>query len=235
MTGRATAMDMVVERRLEKLCLRYQFKALPEFLAEVEPAAGVGMYRVNVSCNGEPRYTLKQKNVAQKIIALLLFPFISQRTWPVYQCYEQGKYIGHTIPQSHSPKERILLHGSHYELYLHGNNYISILKDGIQIALAQRSYKLHCEQAKFFMTVDEALEPDLCRILLLIAYADEIYFPQRLRWEYLRMEKTVAVPKDKYRERLLWQPQQTGKDKGTVLLPWQNSGNAQRKDETEEK
>lgn len=184
-------MNLIVERRLKKFCLQYRFESLPQYLAEVKPAAGVGMYQVNVRCNERPRYTLKQKNVFQKIIALLLFPLISQRTWPVYQCYENGENIGHTIPHSYSPREELLLRESHYELYLHSNNYISIFKEGVQVALAQRDSKLYCEQTKIFITIDETLEADLCRVLLIVAYADEVYFPQRLRWDYCRFEKTI--------------------------------------------
>ena len=146
---------------------------------------------------------LRQENIICKL--LNMFPLLMLHNFPAFIYYENGKKAGKTAVNIFSAKKVLFLGEDCYELYLHRNNYISILKNKRQIALVEKSKPTIGERNQYYLNYDETAEHNKALLLLLIAYIDIVYFSNHFTLNYWKYEKTVGI-KEKYPERICWKP-----------------------------
>lgn len=149
------------------------------------------------------KYILKQTNYLLKTITWIpifwLFPI---GLFPRFLLFENDNCIGNTKVSFFTAKRTIVIQNHLYELYLHSNNYVSIMKDDRQIALIKKRNIVCMEENHYTVDIDKGLENNIYLMLLLIAFVDIIYFRNRYRWDFFKYEKTVGL--DKMQKRTLW-------------------------------
>ena len=148
------------------------------------------------------KYTMKQNNWLLKILMVIPKIFIPIDLFPKYNIFLDEEIIGKTKAAFCTPKREIIIDNSLYEIYLHSNNYISVMKDDVQIALIKKSVLTIGEQNRYDVDFDYATEKDKVFVLLMVAFADIVFFPNRLRFDADKYEKTIG--KDKMAHRTLW-------------------------------
>lgn len=124
--------------------------------------------------------------------------------FPQYKFYHREICIGKTKISFFSPRRIIIINNICYELYLHNNNYISILKNNVQIALIKKSEMTMAEENKYIISFDENLEKDVGLLTIFVAFIDVIFYPNRYKLNYVKYEKTIGI--DKLYNRTLWKP-----------------------------
>lgn len=162
-----------------------------------------GILSRNITSKGNNiKYTMKQGNWLLKILLLIPKLFIPIDLFPKYKIFFNEEIIGKTKVAFCTPKRQLIINNSLYEKYLHSNNYLSIMKDDVQIALVKKSVLTFCEQNRYDVDFDCVTEKDIVFILLMVAFADVVFFPNRLRIDAVKYEKTIG--KDKMSQRTLW-------------------------------
>ncbi len=149
------------------------------------------------------KYTMKQSNWLLKILMAIPKIFIPIDLFPKYNIFSDEKIIGKTKPAFCTPKREIMIENSLYEVYLHSNNYISIMKDDVQIALVKKSVVTIGEKNRYDVDFECVTEKDKVLILLMVAFADVVFFPNRFSVAAVKYEKTIG--KDKMAHRTAWQ------------------------------
>lgn len=148
-------------------------------------------------------YNFMQTNILQKIIYIITFMWLLPiDLFPKYKIYKNGKNIGYSKYSFSSPKKILLIKNDKYELYLHSNNYISVMKNDTQIALIKKTLLTELEKNVYEIHYDEQAENDIALLLAFIVFSDIVYFPNKLKMSYYKYEKTIG--KDKYNYRTLW-------------------------------
>ena len=197
-------MKIVVERELK--ANKYEFDIEGKNLhSEVNYTFGVLLRRIKIynEC-GVPVYIFKQTNFLFKIIMFMLFWILPDRSCPQYKFFDEGIYKGESAIKMFTPQRIVIINNHEYELYLHSNNYVSIMKDKIQVGLIKKNNISILEKNKYLVFFDEKKENDILLVLLLVTYTDIIYFPKRFRFNYYYNEKSIGV--DMLYDRTLWRP-----------------------------
>ncbi len=197
-------MKVIVERVLK--LNRYEFCMKEKKLcSEVNYTFGLLLRRIKIynEC-GVPVYIFKQTNFLLKIITLILFWILPDRSYPRYKFFDKGIYKGESSIKMFTPQKIVNINNHEYELYLHGNNYVSIMKDKIQVGLIKKNNISISEKNKYVVFFDEKQENDILLVLLLVTYIDIIYFPKRFKLNYYYNEKSIGV--DMLYYRTLWRP-----------------------------
>lgn len=146
------------------------------------------------------QYALRQENRKQKLISLL--PLGNTFPRPYYEYYQNNVHVGRTKSTRYSTQTRLHELDTVYEMFCHGNNCISILKNGEQVALLQREPKIYNEKAIYSGAYDES-NIDAAVLMLWIEYVDVTYFPMQ-DFQQIRIEKRITIGKDPFQERLEW-------------------------------
>ncbi|WP_312093536.1 hypothetical protein [Aminipila sp.] len=155
----------------------------------------------------EIEYELKQENWWQQILICIPFWgfFLGIDMFPPYEFYHRGVHCGKTRVSFWTPRRIIEMDNGVYELYTHSNNYISILKNDIQIALVQKEEVTIEERNTYHLNVDESLVNDMNLMALFIAFIDIVFFPNGPEFWLERSERTIGP--DKLYYRTYWKPE----------------------------
>lgn len=195
--------DIKKELKLKKI--HYSVLQKNSYKGQANITLGVLLRRIVVSnlITGHT-YKLKQNNIFYKLLYICVGCWLPIDLFPEYRLYSNNKYIGKTKVSFCTPKRILRIGNDIYELCIHSNNYISIMKNNIQIALVQREKSIHMEQSKYHVVYDEKLENNMELLFLLIIFIDIIYFPQGNKINYFKYETTAG--NDKYFSRTSWTP-----------------------------
>ena len=148
-------------------------------------------------------YTIRQTNWVLKIIALiLLFWILPIDFFPKYKLFKNGVLIGTSKVSFFSPGRKLFIQNSIYEFYLHNDNYVSIMKDNVQIALVKKLELSIVGENHYIIDFEDSIGIDNALILLFVAFIDVIFFPNRFSVDAIRYEKTIGI--DKYKQRVFW-------------------------------
>ena len=149
-------------------------------------------------------FQLQQENWYVRFLMFFL-PFVPYHM-PQYIMYAGNmQKVGYTKNTWNPARKMLIYNMDEYELLLHGNNYISILKNNTQCALIQKKYFASMEENTYDVQYNSELSPEL--VVLLTAWIDVVYFHiTSNRYEMIKWEKTIKIGKDKYSERLQWKP-----------------------------
>ena len=195
-------MNICVERNLKFPQYVYAIKQEPTCFGKVNYTYGIKLRKMFVYDKKE-NLCLKQENCFLKIINIL--PFFMFYNFPAFIYYKNDIKSGKTYVNPYSRRKLLTLEHNTYEVYLHNNNYISIMKNDVQIAIVKKHEWTDVERHKYDVNYDEKRIHDMKIILLLIMYVDIIFFSNHFTWSYKKYEKTIGL-KEKYPERISWMP-----------------------------
>ena len=148
-------------------------------------------------------YTISQTNWALKLLTLIpLFWILPIDCFPKYKVFKNGILLGKSSVAFFTPRRKLVIQNHKYEFYLHNDNYVSIMKDDIQIALVKKSILSLAEENNYVIDFENAVECDYTLIILFVAFIDIIFFPNHFRIDAIKYEKTIGI--DKYKHRTLW-------------------------------
>ena len=159
-----------------------------------------------IKASAEHTYVLHQTMWVLKSVTLLpIFWIFHTDSFPRYKIFQDGNLIGKTCISFFSPRRKFIANAHLYELYLHSNNIVSVMKDNIQVAIIKKDIKSFNEQGYYMIEYDEN-NIELGLLMLLVAYTDVAFFNSHFRFDSVKYEKTVTVGKDKFFDRTLWHP-----------------------------
>lgn len=176
--------------------------------AESNYTFGFGLRKlVAFNQENEIEYELNQENWLLKILTYIPFweLILGIDIFPPYKFYHRGICCGKTRVAFWKSYCIIAVENEVYELYLHSNNFISILKNDIQIALVQKEEVTIEERNTYHLNVDDSLVDDMNLMALFIAFIDIVFFPNRMEFWLERSEKTIGP--DKLYYRTYWKPE----------------------------
>ena len=87
---------------------------------------------------------------------------------------------------------------------IHSNNYVSVLKNNVQIALIKKESLTYCEQNTYEVLCSDDIDGEVLLILMFVAFTDIHFFKNGNRIDYLKCEKTIGF--DTFKERTTWRP-----------------------------
>lgn len=164
-----------------------------------------------IEAMSEHTYVLHQTMWILKLITLLpIFWIFHSDAFPRYKLFKDGDLIGRTYISFFSPRRKFVADTHLYELYLHSNNIVSVMKDNTQAAIIKKDIKSFNEQGYYMIEYNEN-NIELGLLMLLVAYVDVAFFNSHFKFYSIKYEKTVTVGKDKFFCRTLWHPE-NGKD-----------------------
>ncbi|QIB70170.1 hypothetical protein Ami103574_13095 [Aminipila butyrica] len=178
------------------------------YRAEAEYTLGYALKKLTAfNKENEIEYELKQENWWLKVLTYIPFweLILGIGVFPPYKFYHKGIYCGRTRTTLWKSYSIIEMENEIYELYLHSNNYISILKNDVQSALVQKEELTVAERNTYHLNVDESLVEDINLMSLFIAFIDIVFFPQAPEFWLERSDKTIGPDKLYYRTR--WKPE----------------------------
>lgn len=184
---------------------KYEYSIEQDSSVSAEASFDYGVLsRCITSMGNNIKYTMKQNNWLLKILMVIPKIFIPIDLFPKYKIFINDELAGKTKVAFCTSKRKLTINNSLYELYLHSNNYISIMKDDIQIALIKKSTLTIWGENRYDVDFEYATEKDKVFMLLMVAFADIVFFPERFRLEALKYEKTISIGKDKMQHRISW-------------------------------
>lgn len=190
---------MIIERQLTSTQYKYSIVNNSTHKGIANYTYGIFLRRLNVIDNGLiGRYSIRQTQ--WYLIFLRILPFVSMI--PPYYFYINNKKVGRTKIRFMSPKKYLQIGNDIYEFYLHGNNYISIMKNNMQIALIKKEF--YSENERYEYKIDYNKNIDIDFMLICCMFVDIIYFPNRFKYDYMKYEKTINIFNDKYIDRVKW-------------------------------
>lgn len=152
----------------------------------------------------DSKLELKQVSYFLRFISRLsIYGILPIDPFPQLILYEGHIKKGGVYSYFFSSNRKVKIGKNVYELYLHRDNYISVMKNESQIALMKRECFTAAEETEYEIDFDPAMENDINLILMLVAFADSTYFKNRLKWSFAKYEKSVG--KNAFDERLKWQ------------------------------
>ena len=136
---------------------------------------------------------------------------MSQVPWniyprPYYHFFVDGYKRGRTKSTRFFTQTILSDFGDEYEVFRHGDNYISILKNGEQVALLHRDRREDNGRAFYDGHYqDGAIDPAM--IMLWVEYVDVSFFPMRgLHSTVIREYKFFR--REPFRDRVKWMPKE---------------------------
>ena len=157
-----------------------------------------------VTSNKNETFVLCQTKWLLKLITIIpIFWLMHTEVFPYYNLYYNGMIIGRTKNSFFKSKCVIVICEQNYELYLHSNNYVSIMREDEQIALLKKETRSFNERGLYEVKYEENKLSQII-LLLLVTFADVIFFNNHLKLYSIKYEK--AVGRDKFYYRTLWNP-----------------------------
>lgn len=196
-------MIVHVERKRTSKCFLFEIAEEARYIGKANFTAGILLRKLEVRDKiKEIKYVLQQENIPQRVLGCL--PFMNYYPRPHYEAYINGEHCGRTRSTRKFTQTICTIASDTYELVMHGNNYLSVLKNDVQIALIHRNPEVLNEVGRY--TVD--YDPDgasLPILLLFIAYCDVVWFPVPLTcYKSRRMDKGIHLSRHPFSERMSW-------------------------------
>lgn len=153
---------------------------------------------------------LQQENWLLGLLSSI--PPFSFYNLPNYVLYKNNTKIGYTKALRKAYNKTLFCANDEYLFTLHGNNYVSILKNGVQCALVQKEYLSVMEENIYQIEYEKDIPYEL--IVLLVSYIDVVYFRiTSNKYNGLKWEKTIMIGRDKDIDRLQWKSNDADKNK----------------------
>ncbi len=154
--------------------------------------------------NNDVIYEMRQESVIKKLFVRLFYLLTRTQAFPEFIIYRKGSIAGKTKPDLLKSGERLCLDGTCYTIRLHSKNYMSVFKGDSQIALIKKSDVTYANQNEYKVLCERELYEDRAWLMILVMFADTVFWNQRMRWDAVRWERTLG--KERFPECLEWKP-----------------------------
>ena len=197
-------MIIHIEKYIKVNKYEYTMDENKNLLAEANYTFGLLRRKITASNNKNDIFVLCQKKWLLKLITIIpVFWLLHTELFPYYNLYHNEVVIGRTKKSFLKSKCVIVIYDQYYELYLHSNNFVSIMRESEQIALFKKETVSFNGRGLYEVKYDENKLNQLI-VILLVAFADIIFFNNHLKLYSVKYEKTIG--KDKFYYRTLWNP-----------------------------
>lgn len=149
------------------------------------------------------KYILKQRNIFMKIFSVPFRNFLPDYVFSKYYLYRNGVICGKTKSNMFSSKIYFLTEFGKFELYSHPHNHISVMKDGIQVALILKSTVAFDEKHCYTVFYDHQKISQFFSSIVTVL-CDLCYYHCKLRIGTIHYEENFG--RDKYPDRAEWRP-----------------------------
>ncbi len=147
---------------------------------------------------------MRQESVIKKLFARLFYLLTRTQSFPEFIIYRKGLAAGKTKPDLLKSGEGLYLDETYYTIRLHSKNYMSVFKEDSQIALIKKSDVTYANQNEYKVLCERELYEDRAWLMILVMFADTVFWNQRMRWDAVRWERTLG--KERFPECLKWKP-----------------------------
>ena len=191
-----------IYRRFKWKCFEFSCPQFTRVHGKANFTLGIGLRRLT-TCDEKDFWELKQEGVAQKILSW--FPLMDDYPRPCYQVYLNNLKVGKSKSTHNSTQTLFTVNNDTFELFLHGDNYISVLKNDIQVALLRRDEKIIQETA-IYSGHFSIKHISLSFLLLLVEYVDVTWFPMN-GYASAKVSRTDISEDEPFKERVNWVPE----------------------------
>lgn len=159
-----------------------------------------GLFPIQIKIPFEESCIELKQSIILKLINCL--PVLNMETLASFKAYLNKKYIGKSTHKLFEPVFYFDFQGGMYEVRLHNNNYISLMKNNIQTALYNRVSYSEGENNIYEVEFDDSKE-HLVYILLFCIFIDRVFYSNNGKVNYLKWEKNIVI-NDRHKVRTSW-------------------------------
>lgn len=150
--------------------------------------------------------TIIYSNNIKLTLLLFIIIFLFRYIWSLYdisKIYIQNNVVGSVKHTIFSNTIKINLNSDKYEIYSHGGNYFSVMKDNFQIALINTDGKIIMNELYF---VADYLSDYYDILILFIILIDSVFYKPKIgkRTNLIYFSNTTYNFHDKHKERTIW-------------------------------
>ena len=197
-------MELTIKRNAKIFKgVRFHFSTSESIDAKYNITGGLWLRKITLRNEQGVIYVMKQKSIFKKLLSLPL-QFIISPSFPDFYIYQEGQLIGKSFYKFSSEPNKIKINNDIYETQLHSKNYMSIFKNGIQVALLQRGETIILGSVDYKVFCDKAFFQNKELLVLLTAFLDILYW--RPTWSFAIVQKRVTIGKEDFPEMISWRP-----------------------------
>lgn len=201
---------MEISRKIDKGIWQYHINGSPHITGASRFTLGFLFQTMTVQSNFGNKLCLRQTNLVLQIFDKI--PVIGWFVHVPFKVYVDEGCVGRSKKKYRSSIYMFSIKRDNYELSLHKQNKVALLKNGKQIALYQRKEEVWLERSTYFVQHSGNVESDI--LLLFSIFADRVLFStSRNQLAVYRWEKMVPLG-DKHPERGEWKPPENEEVKG---------------------
>lgn len=183
-------MNITVERFFSKK--GYIYKLNSDIMVSANYTMGLLMRKIFVcdSNSKEILYIFRQENVLLKLILNLFRIFYRPTDIPKYILYNNKMVIG-SSEKYNNHKLVINIHGNLLEISIvksNSKNYIIYVTDKNKVILIIKKDKLRYGKKNIYKIVNDNWSYDEALMLLLVAFCDIVFFPERMMWSAIEYD-----------------------------------------------
>lgn len=185
--------------------VRFHFSESDNIEAKYNMNGGLWLRRITVKNDDEIIYIAKQKNWLKKLLVNpLKFIGIFAPAYPPFWFLKKGELVGKSIYRF-LKGHTIQINYDVYVTHFHSKNYVSIFKNGEQIALLQRGDTIVLGSVDYNVLCTKEFYANRELLLLITAFIDIAYWCDTWRFGVATQYKTFGP--EAHPERLLWTPE----------------------------
>ena len=165
------------------------------FTAKANHSFGVALKKITVEdSEGNILYTLRERNIALKIMERLLLNMIS---FTRYHWYDKNeKLITEIKPVFNKPIRKCVIDGIEYTIRLRNKNRIFLYRENKEIAVYQKTYVTEMEKNHYYIDCEDELSDKQDILLLAGVLIDREFYPNDNKFSLYKWEVNI-VPFDK--------------------------------------
>ena len=148
-------------------------------------------------------FELKQTSWLLKLINS--FPILNLETFTPFKYYVNGNYSGRSKKVPFKPVFHFTINEDKYELCQHNKNYVSLMRNDIQVALYRKEDETVLEMNTYNIKYDENSNMEHSLLLIFCIFIDVTFYANSMNIAYLKYDKNYVI-KNEYDERTLWDP-----------------------------
>ena len=188
-------MDIYIERNITYFIKNYNVYCTANITLGIMPV------KIKMLSNG-CSIIIKQYPFLLKLINSL--PILNCENFTPFKIYKDNVKCGKGKHILFKPLYIFTINNDIYEIRHHSNNYISLMRNNVQIALYYKNITSVAEHNIY--NVKCVYDTEMLNIILLFcAFIDVIFYPNNGNFSYIKKEKTFVF-NDKYEERINWKP-----------------------------
>lgn len=198
-------MQLHIERVPCKAHYRYSMQEDSSIRITANYTFGMGLKNVQLYKDDKLIYSLRQTNPGLNMLHCI--PILRAVIYAPFKFFVNGQLDGYTEKIIFQAARKIHIATDTYEIRLHNDNKLSIVKNDTQIALIQKATHTTMERNSYTIYFNTCETDNQQLLALFCGFIDVEFFPNHWRVSVDKHEKEFVFS-DKWCERASWRPKE---------------------------